>query len=143
MDGQSAISEFRDVCFEMASSPFPKMVMERSRARPANIPTPYSHPSAKWPKHSQRPVPRIGSTNPGGRRGNGYFPGPGPFPEYHRAPCLPISYDRRNGREHVAEPFCKRGNAVLKRAWPSHRMARASAAGPFHISAITCFIPHP
>jgi hypothetical protein len=92
----------------MAPTPNLKMGKDASRARPGNTLIPYSSPSSKWPKHLSSPVPDIGSTEPGGRRRNGYSPGPGPFQEYHRSPCLSISYDRRNGREHVAGPFWKR-----------------------------------
>jgi hypothetical protein len=92
----------------MAATSNFKMGKEASRARPGNTLIPYSYPFAKLPKHLSSPVPDIGSTEPGGRRRNGYSPGPGPFQEYHRSSCLSISYDRRNGREQVAGPFWKR-----------------------------------
>jgi hypothetical protein len=109
MDGQGAISKWRSTRLEMAPTPFLKMVMEPSRACPGSTLTTYSYPSAKWATHYYGPVPRVGSTNPRGRRRNGYSPRPGPFLEHHRGPCQSISHNRKNGRKLVAGPFCKTG----------------------------------
>jgi hypothetical protein len=143
LDGQSAVTKWRSARSEMAPTPSPKLSKGAARARSGILPHTLRLPICQMAQAFSQPRSRHGLHCARRPSKEWIFSRAWAISRIRRGPFLTISYDCRNGWQQVAGPFCKRGNAVLKRTLPPHRMARARAEGSFHIPAFTRSGPHP